>query len=68
MATVKRYHILCPKCHRSFPVFAALYSTIDADQWLRDRAESHDCKAYADSVAKAREPKHVNPIKASKKI
>ncbi len=67
MATVKRYHIICPKCHHNFPVFAALYHTIDVDQWLRERGDAHDCKAYADIIAKAREPRLLNPIKASKK-
>ncbi len=67
MATVKRYQILCPKCSHSFPVFAALYHTIDVDQWLKDRGDAHDCKAFADALTKAREPKNVNPIKASKK-
>ena len=67
MATVKRYQILCPKCHHNFPVFAALYHTIDVDQWLKERGDSHDCKAYADAMSKSREPRLLNPIKASKK-
>jgi len=67
MATAKRYSILCPKCHNHFPVFAALYHTIDIDQWVREKADAHDCKAFADMKAKAQEPKNTNPIKASKK-
>jgi hypothetical protein len=67
MATVKRYQINCSKCHHNFPVFAALYHTIDVDAWMKEKAESHDCKAYADALAKAREPRPINPIKASKK-
>jgi hypothetical protein len=67
MATVKRYKIYCPKCHHHFPVFAALYHTIDADKWMKEKADAHDCKTYADQLAKAQAPKHVNPIKASKK-
>jgi hypothetical protein len=67
MATVKRYQIPCPKCHHNFPIFAALYHTVDVDQWIREKAESHDCKGYADMLAKSRAPRAVNPIKASKK-
>lgn len=67
MATVKRYNILCPKCHHHFPVFAALYYTVNLDNWIQERAANHDCKAFADALKKAREPKNLNPIKASKK-
>lgn len=67
MATVKRYQILCPKCHHHFPVFAALYHTVDVDSWMKEKAEGHDCKTYADMLAKAREPRPINPLKASKK-
>jgi hypothetical protein len=67
MATVKRYQILCGKCHHHFPVFAALSHTVSVDTWAKEKSESHDCKAYADMIAKARIPKNVNPIKLSKK-
>ena len=67
MATVKRYQILCQKCQHNFPVFAALYHNVDVDGWIKEKAENHDCKAYADHLAKAREPRNLNPIKASKK-
>lgn len=67
MATVKRYQILCPKCNHHFPIFAALYHTVDVDHWIKEKAETHDCKAYAELLAKAREPRPINPLKASKK-
>ena len=67
MATVKRYRIHCPKCNQQFAVFAVLYHTVDAEQWMKEKAETHDCKAYAEAMRKAREPRPVNPIKASKK-
>jgi hypothetical protein len=67
MATVKRYRILCPKCNHHFAVFAALYHTINAAEWMKEKADTHDCKAHADAMAKARAPRNVNPIKASKK-
>ncbi|MGE0102976.1 MAG: hypothetical protein AB7H86_09680 [Blastocatellales bacterium] len=67
MATVKRYSILCPKCNHKFPIFAALHNTIDVDEWIKEKADNHDCKAYADQLAKERAPRPVNPLKASKK-
>lgn len=67
MATVKRYNILCQKCHHKFPIFASLHHSIEVDGWLKDKAENHDCKAYADQLAKERSPRPVNPLKASKK-
>jgi hypothetical protein len=38
MATVKRYQINCSKCHHNFPVFAALYHTIDVEAWMKEKA------------------------------
>jgi hypothetical protein len=35
MATVKRYQILCAKCHHHFPVFAALSHTVSLDEWMK---------------------------------
>lgn len=67
MATVKRYQILCAKCHHHFPVFAALSHSVSLDEWTKEKSENHDCKAYADALAKARAPRPINPIKASKK-
>lgn len=67
MATVKRYSIYCQKCSQKFPVFAMLPHTIDADAWMKDKSNNHDCKAYADQLAKERAPRALNPIKASKK-
>ena len=67
MATVKRYNIFCQKCNQKFPVFASLHHSIDVDGWLKDKAEGHDCKAYADQLTKERAPRPVNPLKASKK-
>jgi len=67
MATVKRYSVFCQKCNQKFPVFAALHHSIDADQWLKDKATNHDCKAFAEQLAKERSPRPINPIKASKK-
>jgi hypothetical protein len=67
MATVKKYNIYCQKCNQKFPIFASLHHSIDADGWIKDKAENHDCKAYADQLAKERAPRALNPIKASKK-
>lgn len=67
MATVKRYQIHCPKCNHNFPVFAALYYTVDVDKWIQEKSDTHDCKAYSDQLEKARAPRALNPIKASKK-
>jgi hypothetical protein len=67
MATVKRYSIYCAKCNHKFPVFATLHHSIDVDTWIKDKSDNHDCKAYADQMAKARAPRPINPIKASKK-
>jgi hypothetical protein len=35
--------------------------------WMKDKSDNHDCKAYADQLAKERAPRALNPIKASKK-
>ena len=67
MATVKRYQILCGKCHHHFSVFAAVSHSVSIDEWTKEKSENHDCKAYADALAKARAPRPINPIKASKK-
>jgi hypothetical protein len=67
MATVKRYLIHCPKCNHDFPVFASLFHSIDVNVWMKDKSDNHDCKAYADQLAKERAPRALNPIKASKK-
>ncbi|MBK6796563.1 MAG: hypothetical protein IPG76_07170 [Acidobacteria bacterium] len=67
MATVKRFSIFCPKCHHRFSLFAMLHHNIDVDAWVKEKADNHDCKAYADQMAKERAPRPVNPIKASKK-
>jgi hypothetical protein len=67
MATVKRYNIFCPKCQHKFPVFASIHHTIDIDGWVKEKSDTHDCKAYADQLAKERAPRALNPIKASKK-
>ena len=67
MATVKRYLIYCQKCNHKFPVFAALPHTVVVDEWVKEKSENHDCKAYADQLAKERAPSPVNPLKASKK-
>ncbi|MGH9839179.1 MAG: hypothetical protein ACREEM_10375 [Blastocatellia bacterium] len=67
MATVKRYLIFCPKCNHKFPVFATLPHTLDVDAWTKEKSDTHDCKAYADQLAKERTPRPVNPLKASKK-
>jgi hypothetical protein len=67
MATVKRYSIHCSKCTQNFPVFAMLPHSVDADAWMKDKAANHDCKAYADQLAKERAPRPINPLKASKK-
>lgn len=67
MATVKKYVIHCDKCTQDFPVFASLYHNINPETWMKDKAANHDCKAYADQLAKERAPKALNPIKASKK-
>ena len=42
-------------------------NTINAEQWMQEKADNHDCKAHAEAVAKARAPRLVNPLKASKK-
>ena len=67
MSSAKRYRILCHKCHHYFAIFAAVHHTIDIAQWMKEKAQSHDCKAHAEILAKAREPRPVNPLKASKK-
>jgi hypothetical protein len=67
MATVKRYSIFCSKCNHKFPIFATLHHSIDVDAWIQEKAANHDCKAYADQLAKERAPRAINPIKASKK-
>ena len=67
MASVKKYTIYCSKCQQNFSVFASVYHTIDVDKWIREKADNHDCKAYADALAKARAPRPINPIKLSKK-
>ena len=67
MATVKRYSIFCQKCNHKFPVFAMVPHTVDVNTWMKDKADNHDCKAYADQMAKERAPRPVNPLKASKK-
>ncbi len=67
MASVKRYRIYCHKCSHYFAVFAALYHTVDVAKWMKEKAETHDCKAHAEALAKAREPRPINPLKASKK-
>ena len=67
MATVKRYSIFCAKCNQKFPVFAMLPHTVDVNDWTKDKSDNHDCKAYADQMAKERTPRPINPLKASKK-
>lgn len=67
MASVKKYNIFCARCQQSFPIFASVYHTIEVDKWLKEKSDTHDCKAYADAMAKARAPRNLNPIKASKK-
>jgi len=67
MATVKRYLIFCPKCNHKFPVFAVLPHTVAADVWTKEKSDTHDCKTYADQLAKERAPRPINPLKASKK-
>ena len=67
MATVKRYGIFCQKCNHNFSVFAMLPHTVDVSAWMKDKADNHDCKTYADQLAKERAPRALNPIKASKK-
>jgi len=67
MATVKRYSIYCQKCHHKFPIFAVLPHTIVIDAWIKEKAENHDCKTFADQLAKERAPRPINPLKASKK-
>ena len=67
MATVKRYSIYCQKCQHKFSVFAMLPHTVEVEGWVKEKSDNHDCKAYADQLAKARAPRPVNPIKASKK-
>jgi len=41
--------------------------TVDVNTWMKDKADNHDCKAYADQMAKERAPRPINPLKASKK-
>ena len=67
MATVKRYLIFCQKCNHEFPVFASLPHTLEVNDWMKEKAETHDCKAYADQLIKERAPRPINPLKASKK-
>jgi len=67
MATVKRYSVYCQKCNEKFPVFAMLPHTVDVNKWMKDKSDNHDCKAYADQLAKERTPRPINPLKASKK-
>lgn len=67
MASVKKYVIHCAKCEQDFPVFASLYHNISIEAWQKDKSDNHDCKAYADQLAKERAPRALNPIKASKK-
>ena len=67
MASVKRYRVFCQRCHHHFAIFAALYHTINVAAWTKEKADSHDCKAHAEMLAKARLPRPVNPLKASKK-
>ena len=67
MASIKRYQIFCHKCRHHFAVFAAVYHTVNVAQWLKEKSEAHDCKAHTEMLAKAREPRPVNPLKASKK-
>src|SRR5262245_1387450 len=67
MATVKRYLIFCSKCNHKFPIFASLPHTIDVNTWIKEKSDTHDCKAYNDQLAKERAPRPINPLKASKK-
>ena len=67
MATVKRYNIFCSKCQHKFHIFASLHHLTDADSWVKEKSDTHDCKAYADQLVKERAPRNLNPIKASKK-
>jgi hypothetical protein len=67
MATVKRYTIYCQKCQHKFPVFAMLPHTIDLDDWLKEKADNHDCKSFLAQLAKEQAPRPINPLKASKK-
>ncbi|MDX2033764.1 MAG: hypothetical protein SF339_24020 [Blastocatellia bacterium] len=69
MATVKKYKVICRNCTEalSYYVFASLYHTIDARQWLEEKTQNCDCKAILDQQAKDRAPRPLNPIKASKK-
>jgi len=67
MASVKRYQIFCHKCRHQFAIFAAICHTVDVARWLKDKADAHDCKAHAEFLAKAREPRPINPLKLSKK-
>jgi hypothetical protein len=41
--------------------------TVDVNTWMKDKGDNHDCKAYADQMAKERTPRPINPLKASKK-
>jgi len=41
--------------------------TVDVNTWMKDKGDNHDCKAYADQMAKERAPRPINPLKASKK-
>jgi hypothetical protein len=67
MATVKRYSVFCQKCNQKFPIFAMLPHTVNVNNWMKDKADNHDCKAYADQLAKERAPRPINPLKAPKK-
>ena len=37
------------------------------DAWLKEKADNHDCKAFADQLARERAPRPINPLKDSKK-
>ena len=69
MPTVKKYKVICKNCTEavSYHVFASLYHTVNAEQWLEGKASNCDCKAILDQQAKDRAPRALNPIKASKK-
>jgi hypothetical protein len=69
MATVKKYKVICKNCAEplSYYIFASIFHTIDAEQWLQDKSLNCDCKGILDQQAKDRAPRALNPIKASKK-
>ena len=67
MATVKRYSVFCQKCNQKFPIFAMLPHTVNVNKWMKDKADNHDCKAYADQLAKERTPRPINPLKARRR-